>query len=54
MTVYRAMIHAKVSAVLRVIADSLDEATDKAEKMLRNDVPHDVEVTGVDLEEEQR
>lgn len=54
MTVYRALIHAKVSAVLRVIADSLDEASAKAEKILRNDLPHDVEVTGVDVEEEQR
>ena len=53
MTIYRAFVQAKVSAVLRVIADSLDEASTKAEKILRNDVPHDVEVTEVDLEEEQ-
>jgi hypothetical protein len=53
MTIYKASIQAKVSVVLCVIADSLDEASEKAEMILRNDVPHDVEVMGVDLEERQ-
>jgi hypothetical protein len=53
MGVYVTKIRATVTAVLRLIADTNEEAEAKAERMLRNDVPHDIEVTEVNVEEEQ-
>lgn len=52
MGVYITRIRATVTAVLRLIADSNDEAEVKAERMLRNDVAHDLEIEEVNVEEE--
>jgi hypothetical protein len=52
MSVYTANIEAMVSATLRVIADTVDEASEKAERMIRNDIPHSVQVTQVNIAEE--
>lgn len=53
MGVYITRIRATVTAVLRLIADTNEEAEAKAALMLRNDVPHDIEVTEVNVEEER-
>jgi hypothetical protein len=53
MKVYITKIKATVTAVLRLIADSHDEAEVKAKRMLRNDVVHDFEITEVSIEEEK-
>lgn len=52
MGVYITKIRATVTAVMRVIADSRDEAGEKAEKIVRNDVAHDLEIMDVSIEEE--
>lgn len=52
MGLYITKIRATVTAVLRVVADSIGEAGEKAERIVRNDVVHDLEITEVSVEEE--
>lgn len=52
MAVYSATIEAQVTAILKVIADTKPEAESKAERIIRNDIIHDLEITAVNVVEE--
>jgi len=51
MTVYEATIKANVTASIRVVADTPDEATERTTRIFDNDTQHSYELVCVDIAE---